>query len=52
MTGSDFCSSLDALKVGASVHVQFPYGAFVLGEQDTKVAFLSGGIGITPVRSI
>jgi len=52
MTGSDFCRQLDALKVGDAVHVEFPFGKFVLGEQDAKVAFLSGGIGITPVRSI
>jgi glycine betaine catabolism B len=52
MTGSDFCRELEKLEVGGQVHVQFPYGAFVLREQDTKVAFLSGGIGITPVRSI
>lgn len=52
MTGSDFCKELGALRTGDMMHVQLPYGAFVLRPQDTKVAFLSGGIGITPVRSI
>jgi ferredoxin-NADP reductase len=52
ITESDFCRELGALKKGDLMHVQLPYGAFVLSEQDRKVAFLSGGIGITPVRSI
>lgn len=52
ITESDFCTELKKLKVGDIVHVQFPYGSFVLKEQDQKVAFLSGGIGITPVRSM
>ena len=32
--------------------VQYPFGQFVLDESFPKIAFLSGGIGITPIRSI
>ena len=31
---------------------QYPFGKFVLDETFPKIAFLSGGIGITPIRSI
>lgn len=53
LTQSDFSSALDALKPGDTVKIQFPpRGNFTLGEPDKKIAFLSGGIGITPIRSI
>ena len=31
---------------------QYPFGKFILDESSPKIAFLSGGIGITPIRSI
>lgn len=51
ITESDFSKALCALKVGDTVKIKFPLGNFILGE-DKKIAFLSGGIGITPIRSI
>ncbi len=52
LTQSDFSRALDNLKAGDQVIIQYPFGKFILDGSAAKVAFLSGGIGITPVRSI
>jgi len=52
LTQSDFSKTLNDLKVGDQVVITYPLGKFVLDEAWPKVAFLSGGIGITPIRSI
>jgi len=52
ITESEFSKALNRLKVGDPVKVQYPFGKFVLDDTYTKVAFISGGIGITPIRSI
>jgi ferredoxin-NADP reductase len=52
LTESDFSKILDNLKAGDQVIIQYPFGKFVLDESFPKIAFLSGGIGITPIRSI
>lgn len=52
LTESDFSKTLDGLVKGNEVVIQYPFGKFVLDESCLKVAFLSGGIGITPIRSI
>jgi glycine betaine catabolism B len=52
LTESDFSKRLDNLKAGDQVTIQYPFGKFVLEESFPKIAFLSGGIGITPIRSI
>ena len=52
LTESDFSKTLDSLKAGDEVEIQYPLGKFVLDEASPKAAFLSGGIGITPIRSI
>lgn len=52
LTESDFSKALDALVTGDEVAIQYPFGKFVLDESFPKIAFLSGGIGITPIRSI
>lgn len=52
MTGSEFSKALESLKVGDKVKIKMPLGAFVLDEMASKQAFLSGGIGITPIRSM
>ncbi len=50
---SDFSKALDALKAGDELKIQYPLGKFTLEDNPAeKVAFLSGGIGITPIRSI
>ena len=52
LTGSPFKKALDALPMGAEVEIQGPYGAFLFGYDKPKIAFLTGGIGVTPVRSM
>jgi len=52
LSGSDFKKALDGLPLGAIVTIEAPYGQFTLREGVGKIAFLSGGIGITPIRSI
>lgn len=52
ITESEFSETLNALHAGDSVIIKYPFGKFVLDEAYPKIAFLSGGIGITPIRSI
>jgi ferredoxin-NADP reductase len=52
LRSSDFKTALDALPLGAEVEVEGPYGAFSLAEKPGRVAFITGGIGITCVRSV
>jgi ferredoxin-NADP reductase len=52
ITQSDFSTTLDSLKPGDRLKIEYPLGKFTLEDGDAKIAFLSGGIGITPIRSI
>lgn len=52
ITDSEFSQALDKLKAGDWARLKMPYGLFTFGGEHEKVAFLSGGIGITPIRSI
>ncbi|MCM8789465.1 MAG: FAD-dependent oxidoreductase [Candidatus Omnitrophica bacterium] len=52
ITGSDFSKMIEAALPGDMVKVQLPMGNFTLGDPKEKIAFLSGGIGITPIRGI
>ncbi len=52
LTGSDFSQALSRLRVGDKAKLKYPMGKFVLDEAHGKHAFLAGGIGITPIRSI
>jgi len=52
LTQSDFSKILDKLKPLDIIRIQYPFGKFTLDERYPKIAFLSGGIGITPIRSI
>ncbi|MEJ2744461.1 MAG: hypothetical protein P8123_02065 [bacterium] len=40
------------MKPGDAVTIKYPFGVFTLENATPKVAFLSGGIGITPIRSM
>ncbi len=51
ITESEFSQALNNLKAGDAVIVKYPFGNFTL-RGAPKIAFLSGGIGITPIRSI
>lgn len=52
LTGSEYKNALDDLPIGTEVEIEGPFGSFTLREDAQRVAFLTGGIGITPVRSI
>ena len=52
LTNSDFSKAFNQIKSGDNVKIQYPLGKFILGEPQADIAFLSGGIGITPIRSI
>jgi glycine betaine catabolism B len=52
MSGSDYKNALDMLKAGDTVNISGPFGNFTYNEEYKKIIFLSGGIGITPIRSI
>jgi ferredoxin-NADP reductase len=48
-----FKKKLDSLDIGISVKLTAPLGKFVLHEDHSRTAvFLSGGIGVTPFRSM
>lgn len=50
---SAYKKRLDSLQIGTSVKVRGPQGIFTLHEDHSKPAiFLSGGIGVTPFRSM
>lgn len=52
LTGSQYSNALDSLKIGDIVTIDAPYGTFVLDKTFEKIGMLSGGIGITPLRSM
>ena len=52
LTDSDFSKALGNLKPGDWAKLKGPLGSFTFEGEYEKVAFLSGGIGITPIRSI
>ena len=52
MSGSDYKNALDRLKIGDTIHISGPFGRFTYNPEYKKIVFLSGGIGITPIRSI
>jgi ferredoxin-NADP reductase len=52
LTESAFSAALAALKPGDRIGLRYPQGHFVFRGDCPKIAFLSGGIGITPIRSI
>jgi len=52
ITGSDFSQALDAMKPGTRARLHGPVGFFTLPRKQRTLAFLTGGIGITPLRSM
>ena len=52
LSDSDFCQNIMQLQVGDEVSFRGPMGNLVYEGGLDKVAFLAGGIGITPIRSI
>jgi ferredoxin-NADP reductase len=52
LTGHPFSNALDALRVGDWAKIDSPYGDFTFSGEFQKVGMLTGGIGITPLRSM
>ncbi|MDV2989932.1 MAG: FAD-dependent oxidoreductase [Dehalogenimonas sp.] len=52
ITEHPYSLALDAAKPGEKVSIQGPMGNFLLPHEPAKIVFLTGGIGITPVRSM
>jgi ferredoxin-NADP reductase len=52
LTGSGFSRAIASLKAGDPVKIKYPFGSFTYEDRYPKIAFLSGGIGITPIRSL
>lgn len=52
LTGHEFANALERLNVGDRVSIDGPYGDFTFQGEYDKIGMLSGGIGITPLRSI
>ncbi|NQU94643.1 MAG: FAD-dependent oxidoreductase [Candidatus Omnitrophica bacterium] len=52
ITESEFSKALDKLKTGDIAKIKMPLGKFTFEGECEKIAFLSGGIGITPIRSM
>ncbi len=52
ITDSEFSKALNKLKISDWAKLRMPYGSFTFEGEYEKITFLSGGIGITPIRSI
>jgi glycine betaine catabolism B len=52
ITPHEFSQALNVLQPGEWAHVRGPSGYFTLPDKPQKLGFLSGGIGITPMRSM
>lgn len=52
ITDSEFSKALNKLKIGDWARLRMPLGQFTFEGEFKKLALLSGGIGITPLRSI
>ncbi len=52
LTGHPFSNALAALKEGDKVKLKGPFGKFTFAGGHKKIGMLSGGIGVTPLRSI
>lgn len=52
LTGHPFSNVLDTMKIGNSAVINGPFGKMTFEGEYSKVALLSGGIGVTPMISI
>ena len=52
LTGHEFSNAFAAMEIGDTVTIRGPNGKLTLQENHKKICMLSGGIGITPLRSM
>lgn len=49
---SEFKAKLKSMNIGESIFFRGPLGSLIVPNFDKKIALISGGIGVTPMRSI
>ncbi|MBN1455049.1 MAG: xylene monooxygenase [Methanomicrobia archaeon] len=52
ITDHEFSRALDKLQIGDEVVIDGPYGEFTFTGEYPKIGMITGGIGITPLKSI
>jgi ferredoxin-NADP reductase len=52
LSESEFSNHLRQLKPGDAARLKLPFGQFTLRPEFKKIAYIAGGIGITPIRSM
>lgn len=52
LTGSEFSDALKRLFIDDLIEIEAPYGSFTMENDVGKIGMISGGIGITPLRSM
>ncbi|WP_235856159.1 ferredoxin--NADP reductase [Methanolobus halotolerans] len=52
LTGHEYSNALDSMRAGDSAGISGPYGKMSFEGEFDRIVLLSGGIGITPMRSI
>ena len=52
ITDHEFSTALDKLQIGDWANIDGPYGEFTFKGEYSKIGMITGGIGITPLRSI
>jgi ferredoxin-NADP reductase len=52
LTGHEYSNALNMLTIGDLVEIDGPHGNFTFEGEYKKLCLLSGGVGITPLRSI
>lgn len=52
ITTSEYSQALNVMKPGDGAHILGPFGEFTLPEKPQPLCFVTGGIGITPLRSM
>jgi len=52
ITDHEFSIALDRLKIGDWAYLNAPYGDFTFKGEYPRVVMITGGIGITPLRSM
>ncbi|MDW7733022.1 MAG: FAD-binding oxidoreductase [Methanolobus sp.] len=52
LTGHEFSNVLDSMEIGDIAGISGPYGKMTFEGEYDRIVLLSGGIGVTPMRSI
>jgi CDP-4-dehydro-6-deoxyglucose reductase/terephthalate 1,2-dioxygenase reductase component len=50
--GGRFTAAVPTLKAGDALNIELPFGTFALTDSDKPIAFVAGGTGFAPIKSI